>query len=398
MAAGSIHALVWLPVVCRALFDPRHVSPNLFPIHTRFTLYAFDDWWRPATPGYLWDFTTNLANRLIPGTDPRVGAAVTATAFFAAYGVVVFELLRRRTDRSTLLGPSWALTASLLVVLAESPAALAGWEGFTDRGGLFLPVQLWFAPTSIAVLALNLVAIQEVCDFLGGLIPRRHWWRVGALLVLTTLAKPTLTPLLVVAVPLVHIASSRCRLAGPDRPRIADVVGFVVLPTALILAAQTWVTVNKVVYTGDQVDDRGGWHLNPGAELSHLGALRPLFWAVAILPLAAIAFGGARILRDRPVRLLVVASSLALAAAFLFERSRSEWKGDMLQLSVTAIGLLCFFSFRWWLERWSDAVRRDRTTRKRLTPFVSLSVIVAIYVVSGVLRWSCHTGLGCPVG
>jgi hypothetical protein len=414
LVVGGIHALMFGPIAWRALYTngPEFVGPNLFRAHTKFSTFVFDDWWRPATPGYLWQVSARTATEALRSTDPRVGAVIATTCFYALFGVAIFEVYRRVVDRRvTALAPWIAAAASVGIALLESPAALVGWTEF-EHGRLFLPLYLPYAPTTIGSLGLNVLLLLYVGELIDGRLAGRRRWIVPVLAVLTTVAKPTLSPLLVaVIVGGWALASLRRRPDDGATPTVtaevddgvdgagtttrraprdwASAMWLVVLPTVLVLIPQYYVTATKVQYPGTAYDDRGGWAIHPFQELRDLGALTVYFWIALLFPIVAFVLVRRGLWRDTAVRLAAVGTVIGIVAAILLARTGSVWKGDMLQLPEAAIAAMIVFMPR-------RLVELRRLGEVSVATFVVLAVVLSPYLVAGTMSWSCHVGLGCP--
>ncbi len=396
---GAVHVAVFGPLAFRAEYRrDEFVGPNLFRAHTIFTGFVFDDWWRPATPGYLWQVTARSFTELLRSTDLRLGGVIATCCFYALFGIAIFEVFRRVTLPIRPLAPAWAAVASVVIALLESPAAIGGWSAFQE-GRIFLPLYLPYAPTTIGSLGLNVLLLLLVSELIEGRLPRRRWWSVALIVVLATIAKPTMAPLLV-AVVLGYAAiagvSHRPRLGleddgGGDRASWADLLRLVVLPAIIILIPQYLVTASKVQYPGTAYDDRGGWTIHPFAELRDLNGLTVLFWLALLFPIVAMVVARREMWRDAAIRVALLAAGIGLVGTVLLERTGSVWKGDMLQLPEAAIGLLLVFMPRRALD-----LRRAGLLGAAAT--VALLVALAPYVVAGTMSWSCHVGLGCPTG
>ncbi len=402
---GAVHAIAFGPVAYRALYRSEDFEgPNLFQAHTVFTGYVFDGLWRPATPGYLWQVTARLATEATGSGDLRAGAVIASAAFSAFFGVAIYEVYRQSRDSVPPLVPVLAALASLAVAMFENPAALSGWSEF-EQGRIFLPLYLPFAPTTIGSLALNVLVLLAVADLIDGRLTGRRRWRVPLLMVLATIGKPTLTPLIVAAISIAAIGGfliDRARgrsgpsasvpgggtgLLGAIDPMTA--VRLIVVPGVAVLIPQFLVTATKVQYPGSGYDDRGGWRVHPLAELGDLNALTPYFWLVLVFPLAAFALTRTGLWRDTAVRIATAATALGIVAAMLLERTESIWKGDMLQLPGAAVAMLMVFIPR-------RVIELRRSGEVSALAFSVLALTLAPSLVAGVWSWSCRVGLGCP--
>lgn len=396
IGVGLLHALLFGPIAYRALYrGDDFVGPNLFPHHTWFSTFAFEDVWRPATPGYLFLFAARSVNEVLRSSDPRLGAVIATSFFYALFGVAIFEALRRTTSGEELMPRAGAAVGSVLIALLESPAALLGWTRYV-AGDLFLPLYLPFAPTTIGSLGLNVLLMLEVGRLVDGTLPARSRWRVPVLVVLATIAKPTLSPLLMLVVVIVVVAE---RWTGAstvpfDRGRwmtkVRSVGLLVLLPGLAVLIPQYLATAYLVQYPRPGFDDRGSWTFAPLAELRDLNALTVTFWLALVFPLVAVVLLRSRLWSDAPVRLALIAAAIGIGLALALERTgSSDWKGDMLQLPAAAVAVLMVFIPR----RVYELFQRQQIAR---VPLIVLSLVLLPYLLAGMTSWSCHVGLGCP--
>lgn len=397
-AVGVTHAIVFGFTAYRAEFHRSEIlGPSLYRAHTIFTGFVFHDWWRPFTPGYLWQVTARVLTEASGTGDLRVGATIATSLFYGIFGVAIFEVFRRSVWNAPRIPSAWAFAASLVIAMLESPAAFAGWRAFVS-GRIFLPLYLSYAPTTVGSLGLNVFLLLWVADLVDGrLSPRRQRW-LPALVALAAVAKPTMVPVTVVVVlgyALVATISRRSSLGlgtGPDAPPgwIA-VVRLVVLPAAAILIPQFVVTATKVQYPGTGYDDRGAWILHPLAELRDLNGLSPLFWVVLAFPLVALIFARRWTWTDTAVRFALLAAAIGIIASVLFERSGSHWKGDLLQLPQAAIALVLVFL----PKRLIDGCRSGNINARTVA---GLTIAFVPYVLAGTLSWTCRAGIACPLG
>jgi len=395
LVVGTVHAAMFGPIAYRALYDrSTFVGPNLFRAHTLFSTFVFDGWWRPATPGYLWQVSARLGTEALRSTDPRVGAVVATTCFYAFFGVALFEVYRRVADRHLpALAPWVAAVASVLLALLESPAALVGWTEF-EHGRLFLPLYLPFAPTTIGSWGLNVLFLLYVSELVDRRLATNRRWVVPLVVVVATVAKPTLVPLVVAAIVIAATTDRLRPLPACDAPHRegrdwAAAIRLVVLPAVLVLIPQYLVTATKVQYPGTNYDDRGGWAIHPFAELHDLNALTVYFWLTLLVPLVAFLLVRRSLWEDTAVRLATVGTVIGILAAILLERSGSVWKGDVLQLPEAAIAALVIFIPR-------RVVELRRLGEISIATLIVLAVLLTPYLAAGSMSWACHVGLGCP--
>jgi hypothetical protein len=387
---AASHLAVFAVVAYRGIFRPAEwVGPNLFPQHSALVRYAFADYWRPATPGYLFRFASQTINDLLGFSDVRVGALVTCAVAYAVFGVALYETFRRTNVGSSLLTPRWSLLASVAVALLESPAAFWGWTRFSgDR--LFVPMYLPFVPTTLTALGINMFLMLAVASVVSGRMPPRRARFVPVLVVVAAVAKPTLLPVLMFAAVVVAAVDDRRtrRLDHHASRRLREVLRLVVLPGAIVLAIQLYTTIYKLQYAGEGYDDRGGWSIVPLKELRQLHALTPLFFAVFLWPVVALLIFRRRLLSDRSVLLVYVAMVPAVAMALLLARD-GYWKGDMLQPLEAAVATALILGLRRVLEL------RRRGDLARWEALVSM-LLLAPYVLAGLTSYGCHIGVGCP--
>ncbi len=396
-AVAATHVVLFGPIAFRAEFDrSRFVGPNLFRAHTIFTGFVFDDWWRPATPGYLWQVTARVLTEVSRTDDLRVGGMVATWAFYAVFGIAIFEVYRRCDEATPLITRSEAFVASIVVAMLESPAAFIGWTAF-ESGRIFFPLYLPYAPTTIGSLGVNVFLLLCVAALLDGRLTSRQRRWLPAMVVLAAVAKPTMIPL-TVAVLLGYAVIAMLRRNpsmgledGPaGRTSWKSVMMLVVLPAVVVLIPQFLVTATKVQYPGTGYDDRGGWVIHPLSELRSLNGLTFLFWLVVAFPVAALIITRRGMWADTAVRIAVLAASVGVAASLLFERTGSTWKGDMLQLPEAAIALLMVFMPK-------RALELRRSGQMGSLGAVVLLLVFVPYAVAGVLSWGCHVGIGCPL-
>jgi len=387
---GITHLAVFSFIAYRGIFRPgAWVGPNLMHKHTALVPYAFEHYWSAATPGFLFRAASEAVNILLGASDHRIGALVTCAISYAAFGIALYETFRRTNLGAWLLTPPWAMLASVVVALLESPAALWGWTRFSDDR-LFLPLYLPFVPTTLVSLGLNLFLMLAVASVLGGRMSPRRARLVPLLVVAAAVAKPTLLPVLVFAA--VAVASfedrSRRRLDPHAPPRLGTVMRLVALPAAVVLAVQLYTTIYLLEYDIYPYDDRGGWSLIPFEELRQLRALTPLFFAAFLLPVGALLIFRRRLLRDKSVLLVFVAMIPALAMALLLARN-GTFKGDMLQPLMTTVSTALILILRRLLE-----LRRDGELAG--WEVVVSGLLLAPYVLAGATSYGCHIGAGCP--
>lgn len=389
LAAFGIHVAIFTYVAWRGTYRPSDfVGPDLFHRHGRLVSYAFTEWWRPLTPGYLYRFVAQTFNVLLGQSDELVGAVITCAIAYGVFGVALYETYRRTVAGTPLLSRRAAVGASVLVALLESPAALWGWTRFMSDG-LFLPMYLPFVPTTLVSLGLNLFLLLAVSDLVTGRTRRDRRWVVPALVVAAALAKPTLIPVLAVAAVVVVWWDDRERRRAGEASRLRDVIVLVVIPSVVIMALQLLVTIYKLEYPAEGWDDRGGWTILPFEELRALQALNVKFFLFLLFPIVALAVAGRRLLADRSVRLSVVATLVGLAMALLLSRTGSDYRGDMLQPLEAAMSIAIIVMIRRLIEL-------RRAGELTVAGAVWCGLALAPYVAAGLTSYSCHVGLGCP--
>jgi hypothetical protein len=387
---GAVHAALFSFVAYRGIFRPGEwVGPNLLDKHTALVPYAFESIWRPATPGYLFRFSSQAINELFGFSDIRIGALITCAIAYAVFGIALYETFRRTNPGRSLLTPSRAMVVSVAVALLESPAALWGWTRFSgDR--FFLPLYLPFVPTTLVSLGINLFLMLAIASLVDGRLPAHRAKYLPVLVVVAAVAKPTLLPVLTFAALVVTAFDDRSsRRLDPHAPRrLFDVIRFVAVPGAVVMGIQLYATVYKLDYAEAGYDDRGGWVLAPFRELRQLHALTPLFFAVFLLPVVALLLFRTRLLRDRSVLLVSVSMVPALAMALLLSRN-GTYKGDMLQPLEAAVSTALILVVRRLIElrRRGDLPWRE---------VVASLLLLAPYVAAGVTSYGCHMGVGCP--
>lgn len=387
---GITHLALFSFIAYRGIFRPgAWVGPNLMHKHTALVPYAFEHYWSAATPGFLFRATSQTANILLGVSDHRVGALVTCAISYAVFGIALYETFRRTNLGAWLLAPPWALLASVVVALLESPAALWGWTRFSDDR-LFLPLYLPFVPTTLVSLGLNMFLMLAVASVVGGRMPPRRARFVPLLVVTAAMAKPTLLPVLVFAAVVVAVFEdrSRRRLDPHATRRLGAVMRLVALPAAVVLAIQLYTTVYLLEYDIYPYDDRGGWSVVPFEELRRLRALTPLFFAALLLPVVALVIFRRRLLRDQSVLLVLVAMIPALAMALLLARN-GTYEGDMLQPLMATVATAVILILRRLIE-----LRRDGDLAGWEVTVSAL--LLAPYVLAGATSYGCHIGVGCP--
>ncbi|WP_426574211.1 hypothetical protein [Aquihabitans sp. McL0605] len=384
-ATGLAHALVFGPVAFHLLYRSDSVrGPNLFPTHTEFAETAFDGLWHFGSPSQLWQVAAKGLDVVLP-FDIRFGALIAALLFYAWFGIVVAEVLRpRRTGYG--LGPAAALVVSLGLAMLESPAGLWGWGSFTGTG-VFMPVYLPYAATTLASLAPNTLLVWEVARWTSGDLPKPLRWRIPALLLLASFAKPTLVPLLLVAVPLVVLIRSIRRRSGSGRerdgrPTMTSVLVLLVGPAIVLTLIQLLVTVRYVV-------NRGGWVFSPLTELRDLHVRFPFFWLIGLFPILALVVVGKRLFDDEAILLCSTGAVIGVVAALLLRREGTTYQGDVLQLSEAAFAMLMIFIPRRLIEL---RQRGELSTAAGAT----LLVVLSTYLVAGLMGWAWRTGLAYP--
>lgn len=392
LVAGA-HAALFFPWLFRAHYRPDGFDgPNLYLEHAQGYYYPLRDWWRPGTPGWLYHFSNKVWNDLLPGSDIRLGALLACLMFQGIFGVALFEVFRRPLRRTPGLALPAAAVTSLLVALLESPAGLVGWARFITTD-MWLPLYLPFVPTTLASLGLNVLAMLTISDLLKGDLPRSKRWQVPTLTVLASMAKPTLIPLLIPAVPVVawHIDRKRRLPDGTasHEPVLGRATALFLLPAITVVGLQFLTTVYKVQYKELGYDDRGGWVFRPLEELRYYDALTPLFFLLLLLPLAILVVLGKDRFRDTSVLLSAIATAIGFVIIMTLARDRSTFRGDTYQLLQAPVATLLIFQLRDVLALW----RERRLTR---IAAVAIGIGLALYALGGGFSWMCRSGIGCP--
>lgn len=379
-ATGAAHALVFGPVAYGLLYRDEVRGPNLFPTHTEFARTAFDGLWHFGSPSQLWQAAVKAFDVVLP-SDLRFAALVAALVFYAFFGIAVAEVLRNRGAVGAP-GPAVALGLSLVLAMLESPVGLWGWDRYTTTG-IFMPIYLPYAATTLASLGPNVLLLREVARWMSGKLPPRSRWHITALLLLASFAKPTLVPLLLVVVPAVAlIRAARPGSGDVQSPSLRQVAGWFVLPGTVITLVQLLVTVRYV-------ENRGGWVLSPLTELRDLHVQFPRFWWIALFPLVSIVLVRGRLLRDEAVLLAVAGAGVGVVAALLLRRTGTSYQGDVLQLSQAAFAMAMIFMPRRMIELWK------RGSLSRPTAVILVLVLIP-YLLAGLVGWAWRTGLAYP--
>lgn len=389
-AAALLHVALFTVVAYRGIFRfDEWVGPNLLHKHTALVHYAFEDVWRPFTPGYLFRFASQSLNNVLRLPDPRIGALVTCALAYGVFGAALYETFRRTNLGTRLLSRRAALAASVVLALLESPSALWGWTDF-DGDRFFLPMYLPFVPTTLAALGLNLFLMLAVAALVSGRLPEHRSRWLPLLVLAAGVAKPTLLPVLAFSAFVVTAWDDRARRrALPDEPgRLGQVVRHFVLPAGALLSIQLYTTIYKLKYEEAGYDDTGGWAILPFEELRAMNALTPLFFGLVLFPLVTLVIFRRRLLSDRSVLLVVVAIVPALAMALLLYRT-GQYQGDMLHPLEASVSTAVILIARRLLE-----LRRDG----QMSRFEGLASLAALapYVLAGLTSYACHIGAGCP--
>ncbi|MEZ5139003.1 MAG: hypothetical protein R2702_11625 [Acidimicrobiales bacterium] len=384
---AAVHAAVFAPTIVNALFRPALVHPSLWVWHAARIPETFRVPWRPVQVHFGWAATSRALDAVLPTSDPRVAGAIVSLVAAAGFGVSLWHVLRRQLDGSELSGPLAALGLSLLVALLEAPAAVQGWQHIAEPLHSWVPLYFPFVPTTLASMGLNVALVWMAVRLLRGDLEAR--WRpwLPVTVVAAAVAKPNLTPMLVVVVPAVAVAMDRRGWwsIGANDERWRDALRLVALPAAAITFLQL-VVITKLSPPRLQ----GSVELHPLYELRALGGFHWQYWLAALLPALAVALLGRRVV-DLPVAICLGSFALGLGATLLFARAgttpdKGAVGGDILQLAGTALAMTVIFTIRRLL-----VLRRAGELAGAAALVLALALVP--YLVAGASTWRCHSGL-----
>lgn len=388
LAVVLLHALVFAPVVLSALFRPRMVVPNLWLGHAAMISETFRDPLSPNQPHFGWHLASRVVDVVLPGSDPRVAAAVVSIVAAAGLGAALYWILRHTDDGSELLSRWAAAGVSVAVALMESPAAIQGWEALLTPRSRFVPMYYSFVPTTPAAMGLNVALVWVSAQFVRGRLPARRRLLLPLLVVATAIVKPSLVPALAVVVPVCVLLVRRTRLGLVDERHgsVADAIRLVTVPAVLVLAFQFSIAIWL-----SPADRTGGVELRPFWELGEMGGFGWQFWLVLLFPVVALALLRRRLLDDVAVLLGLGLFSVGLVATLLFARSgltvyKGANGGDILQLAAAGATVLLVYSIRRVI-----VLTRERSMSRTLA--VVLALVLVPYLVAGVSTYRCQSGL-----
>lgn len=228
-----------------------------------------------------------------PFVGPEWGAALVLALSMGALALIIDRQLRQPAEGAgAAVGPVAAATASVVIVLAESPTALLNALGVLDPARAFVPLHAWGNPTDTFALPLLLGLLIATVRFAGEPdLPWRQptsarWWLLG-LGVAATIAKPNVPMVLLGVLPLfVWIRGSR------SLRRLATVAAWFIVPVIAVLVLQF-----RHMRTSDKIAayDPGGWGVTIDplsfTELWPAGQGGAWFWStVLVVVLGAVGF------------------------------------------------------------------------------------------------------------
>jgi hypothetical protein len=231
IAAGAL----WGPAFWRLVnSDPqvRALGINDYPLHLEVARFFEVIPFSTQAPHFLFHLATSLWSDVV---GPQLAPVLVLSAATSLSCVAVVAMMRHGGVNGRRLGPLAGLSAGVGYFFLESPTLLALAVGLVSPSTPFQTVHWWGNPTWIAALPFVLftfVLIERLLD--GGPQGRRDTTALVAAVVAATIAKPSLTLVLIPGVPL-YLLWRR-----PTRPVARILVLAVAAPAAVVVIWQTW--------------------------------------------------------------------------------------------------------------------------------------------------------------
>jgi hypothetical protein len=381
-----LSAAIFGPMIRQVIYDPQNVGGAAAHDH-EWHLTVMMDVFRngEGPPHFLFHLTTWLLRPLTMQDDFRMAGVIALTASVGAFAVLVFEFFRWSLAPLRLAVPL-ALAGTLIVQIAENPFGLSGPSSF-EFPELWLPLNAYSNPTASFMRPFAFAVFLVVVRMLAGWEPRNRSQAVSisAVAVLASLAKPSLTIVIVIALPLYVLA--RARSDGGIRRTDLLALKLVVAPLLATLLLQA-VLVRFVAPDEFQSFVR----LDPFDSFVRWKVATPRFWASLCLPVAVAAIGR-RHLRDAPTVLAWLCFAVGVLWFSLFvETGRGGVYGMNLVFGAQFSLLLLFIVSLERLVTWS-ASPAARPPRVGAGALVATWALVGVYVASGLVMWAAELRL-----
>lgn len=392
--AAGISAPVWWALAKPAARFTGAINdlPNHILVAAEFRL------WPPHTysPHFLFPMLLRAVGTV---AADRAAATVVLSIAFGSTAIVLYWIGRRRTAGGSALPRPAAYLLGLTPVVLESPAllvpaGLALWQrpriDPIGTGPQLWVLHSWASPTSVLLLPFALALSVRLFDLTaaatGDSTDRRApAWQLLALTVLATVAKPAVTIVAVVAVPLLWWLR-RVR----DKASWAVLVGAVVVPGGAIAALQALFTAS-----GANPLEHTSWTWDPFWLVGAAELYRPVLWVPAILPLAAVLGWRGRYLRETSTQVLAAFVAVSFVPTFLLrETGRHSIHANLAWTMVFSLVLLLVFTLRFLLEQLVSSADAPVGTvpRGRLAALAASAAVVGLGVGAGVIHWLVLVG------
>lgn len=297
---------------------------------------------------------------------------VLSLATASTVGVLGWVGLRPFAGRPGLR-PNGAAAFAVLVYLMDSPALLAQALHF-GRSESWAPVaHMWVSPTETILAPLAIVLFILLVDLIDSEerpSPRRSWL-LALVAVAAVLAKPTLSLLLVVAIPAYLLTSGR-RFGAALR---SVVLGFAI-PTAIVAVWQIW-----FLHTGQADFGRSSFVFDPMTSVSEAGFLSrgPVFWSPLLLLGACLLLGARRYFAEPTIALSWWTFSVSLVPLLLLaEQGMRDGDANLGKFGYIAFVMVWVFSWRFVAASMLELVRDGWDRRLRSVLIYGLTAIMAV--------------------
>jgi len=398
VAIGTVIGAVSIPIWwALAGPDPRLQAqindlPNHIVVSHEFQL------WPPHTYSPHLMFAALLRLATIVFSDRAAATLVLAVAY-GATGSVLYRIARRPADDREGLGAWGSLWLPMSFLLVESPALLrSAGAGTWDRPFLdplgtapqLWVLHTWSSPTSVLLLPFALALVSTIVELTwtarpDASRPRPATWKIASLTLFATVAKPPVTLVLIVAVPLTWLLSSARR----SMPWRALTFGLLV-PGATVVAVQT-----AFLASGVNPREQTTWRWDPFWLVDFAQLTRPIIWVPALLPIAATVVGGRRYLATTSIRLSLVGVSVAFVPTFLLRETGSHANhANLAWTMIFALILLELYSIDFLVREVADlAGRRREPTPAAIAALAVVGVLAVAAFCAGVFHYLVLTGI-----
>lgn len=386
---GVSVAAVWAPVLWKLAGTNRQayrvLGINDFELHVEIARNFGLDLTQVEAPHLLFHAASAAASWVLG--DRLAVLAVLLVAVTLSYMGVLRLVLEpgsgryRPTER-------FAAVVAAAYFFTETPTLILMATGLLYEHSPYQTIHWWGNPTWLVALPVSLLtlpAIEGVVQDSDGLTAGRPGparVRLVLLVVLGALAKPTLTLVLPLSLP-VYLLMRRSRL----RTQVL-MFALVTVPVGVVVAAQTW-----FIGSGSSESFSSGFIFDPIVE-PFIGweNMGPVFWLPMLIPLAALVVSRGRFLSEPFVQLTLVSTLFAYAVMFsITETGGRAAHGNMAVPAQMCVALLIVLSVRTLaIEGWT-ALRGEgpyaaRSTVRTVTLAVC-ATLAALCLMGGALSY-----------